>query len=269
MDPARPRNGVRDPGPPTKKQLVIVDMHNTLVKPVGGKSQALLVYEQAESVLGKLPMSYRTLACRTRALRLRLEEQLPENGRSGVAYWGLVNSQILGCDAGKAIEISRRLTTNPDLYEMPDDRRLFFTWLFEEKFPSDVAMLAIASNSDRRSVCALLEKIGMKKYFATDRIFTPETMNGAGKPSSMYFENVLRAMGVEPKLAVDFGNSPFHDVPAARVGMDVVWLRDNEEVISRAAIRKHLGAESMKLVHTVRRIEDARRIVDAKFVRMK
>jgi hypothetical protein len=166
MDPERPQNGVRDPGPPRKKKkAVLTDVHLTMVLPVGGKPQALLVKEQAEAVLGKLTESYQSLDRRTRLLRLKLERRLPPEARSGPAYWGLVNSHIYGCQAEAAVEISRRLTTNPALYEMPDDRRKFFSWLFEEMFPANRSTRMIVSNSDRASIIALLERIEMMKYF--------------------------------------------------------------------------------------------------------
>lgn len=267
MENGRNGNGVRNSGPPRKRKTVVeTDVHGTLVLPVGGKPQALLVKEQAEAVLGKIKESYQSLDRRTRVLRLKLERHLPPEARSGPAYWGFVNSHIYGCQPEAAVEISRRLTTNPALYEMPEDRRKFFTWLFEEMFPADKTTHMIISNSDRASIIALLESIRMMKYFLPENIFTPEAFGGHGKPYLQCFGGPLKAKGIDPKAALMIGNSLFHDLSASLLGIDTLWLKDNDEVATRRMVKQNLGPEAMQFIHIVRRIERAKALVNERFV---
>ncbi len=265
MGHGRIKKGVPCPGTPIVKKGIAVDLHGTLVVPAAGKPQAQLVKEVAVSVLGKINESHESLSRRTRALRLSLEDKLQIGERSGLTYWSMVNMQIFGCGAEAAIEISRRLTTDASLYEMPADRRAFFTRLFEEKFPADRVTLMIASNSDAASVDALLRKIGMKKYFPDGSIFTPEMSGGSGKPSLQYSRGVLAMMNVSAPEALMIGNSGLHDLAFARLGVDVAWLRDPNEAIPGKMIKRLFGGFA-KHILTINSLAEAWPKIDAAFV---
>jgi len=263
----KPRGDFRVPGSPKVTKVgILVDMHRTLVVPTEGRTQVQLVQEQAREVLGiKSNESYRSLARRMRAMRARVNKLIPPESRHGAAYWGFFNTHFYGCSMEKAVELSRRLTTGTDLYEMPDDRRRFFTWLFEEKFPADRATLIIASNSDHESVDRLLKKIGMKKYFPDGSVFTPELCDHVGKPSLQYWRRALAMMNVSAPEALMFGNSGDHDTAIAHLGVDVAWLRDNEEIALARLVRKQLGRQ-VSHVLPIDNLAEAQAAIDATFI---
>lgn len=268
MANGRDRNGVRLAGQPTPlcPTTLLIDAHGTLVVPKGGIPQSCLVKQEAEAVLGPIGISHQKLAARIDHLRLRLEEKLPIEERSGRAYWGLVNRDVLnrwGCSAEKAVEISRRLTTNPDLYEMPDERRNFFVWLLEQAFARTQCNAYILSNSDQKSALALLQKIGMSRYFPEERVCTPEMFGGYGKPSN--FRNFAEKWKIDPTTALVVGNSGFHDVPAAAMGMHVLWLRSDDAAVSRKWLGRRYGKEALTRIHTARSADHAKRLVEAHF----
>jgi FMN phosphatase YigB (HAD superfamily) len=268
MSSRRSHKGVWNSGPPCDITFASFDLHNTLVVPTEGRSQSLLVKQQAEIVHGDvIAESHLEIARRTKIYRLFLDERLPPEQRSGPGYWMMVNKHIFGFCEQKAIELSYRLTTNAALYEMTAKRRAFFKWLFDVKFPASEIILAIVSNSDLRTVVALLEKIGMGGYFEIENIFTPERYGGRGKQSPGFFGRVLKEKKVKPGEAVHFGNSSFYDLWAALAKMFVVWLRDRDESIYSNQLRRKLGASAMRLILPVDRLQDARRLVDAQFVR--
>lgn len=270
MGNGRTKIGVRSGRPMDRQPLngLVTDLHGTMVVPVGGKPQSVLVKEVAEEVLGKdISVSHTKLMLRTDALRLELEKTIPAGYRFGPAYWGLVNSQIYGwwgCNAEKGVAMSKRLVGNPDFYEMPDDRRQFFSWLFGQGFSAGRVKPVVFSNSDRNSAVALLEKIGMMRYFSEERILTPESFEGVGKPAA--FASALSAVGLNAERTLVIGNSGFYDVPAARIGMSVLWLRAPDETFSRADIRQRVGSEALSRIYTARTIAKARQLVEERFV---
>jgi FMN phosphatase YigB (HAD superfamily) len=268
MANGRDRNGVRSAGQPKllTPTALVIDAHGTLVVPKDGIPQSYLAKQQAEAVLGPISISHQKLAARIDALRLKLEERLPVEERSGRAYWGLVNRDILsrwGCTAEKAVEISRRLTTNVDLYDMPDDRRGFFVWLLEHALSKADCKAYILSNSDFPSVSALLQKIGMSQYFPEERICTPEMFGGYGKPAN--FRNFAEKWKIDPERALMVGNSGFHDVPAAAAGMHVLWFRSTDAAVSRRWLAQRYGRETLRRIHTVKGADQARKLVETYF----
>jgi len=263
----RQYEGVRMHRTPSEKNANSIDLHGTLVEPAHGLPHSVLVKHVAQIVKGgPINETHWSIARRTKTLRLQLERVLPLEKRSGPDYWKQVNGAIFGFSTDQAVELSRRLTTDIDLYDMSPHRRVFFDWLFGVKFPASQTKLAIVSNSDRATVTALLAKTGMSRYFGNEYIFTPESFNGKGKQSPGYFRKVLETMRVRPDQTVHFGNSLFYDLWAALEGIDVVWFRSPDESLSVKRISRRMGLWTSRLITPVDRIEDAQRIVDERFI---
>jgi|GEM_PF-3521305 len=259
--------GVRIHRTPSGKTAVSTDLHGTLVEPAHGIPHSVLVKHVAQIIKGgPIKETHLSIARRTKTLRLQLERVLPLEKRSGPDYWKLVNRAIFGFNPDQAVELSHRLTTDIELYDISPPRRAFFDWLFGVKFPTSRTTHAIVSNSDRATVMALLAKTGMSKYFEEDCIFTPESFNGKGKQSPGCFRKVFETLHVQPENAIYFGNSLFYDLWAALEGADVVWFRSPDESLAVKRISRKMGLLTSRLITPVDQIEDARRIVDERFI---
>ena len=86
-------------------------------------------------------------------------------------------------------------------------------------------LLCVASNagdSDADLMGRALERAGIRHFF--DHLWTSREL-GATKPSSVFFQAILRELELEPQACVMVGNDYEKDiVPAKAVGMWTVWL---------------------------------------------
>ena len=86
-------------------------------------------------------------------------------------------------------------------------------------------MLCVASNagdSDAELMGRALERAGIRHFF--NHLWTSREL-GAAKPSSAFFQAILRELELEPQACVMVGNDYEKDiVPAKAAGMWTVWL---------------------------------------------
>jgi HAD superfamily hydrolase (TIGR01509 family) len=90
--------------------------------------------------------------------------------------------------------------------------------------------LGIASSSSREHVHGHLERLGLTEYFETTKCFED---TGKHKPDPAPYQAVLKALGVEPKEAIAFEDSPNGITSAKAAGIFCVAVPND--------ITKHLA----------------------------
>jgi putative hydrolase of the HAD superfamily len=105
--------------------------------------------------------------------------------------------------------------------------------------------LAIISNSPHSEVDYLLERFHLKSYFSDERIFTAHKLSDK-KPGFQIFKTALQTLNLTPRQAVMVGNSWKHDIcGAVKAGLDVVWLRNHQESLTKKISRQKLGKRTV------------------------
>lgn len=93
------------------------------------------------------------------------------------------------------------------------------------RFLTGRIVLCVASNagdSDADLMGRALERAGLRRFF--DQLWTSREL-GAAKPSSAFFQAILRELELESQACVMVGNDYEKDiVPAKAAGMWTVWL---------------------------------------------
>jgi putative hydrolase of the HAD superfamily len=109
-------------------------------------------------------------------------------------------------------DYDRYLIPNPKLIEMIQD------------FHEAKLNLVCFTNSPRKYALRCLDRLGLRRFFPEDHVFTVEDVLPACKPQAAAFEQVLRSVGTVPERAVMFEDSMKNVRACAALGIRTVLI---------------------------------------------
>jgi FMN phosphatase YigB (HAD superfamily) len=267
-EPAPEVAGAREDGR-ILKNIISTDVFHTLLIPAGEQSRDQMVMQVVKEITGReVGMSPTEHARKLSRIRTNVDKKLGPNVPRE-KYWGEVNPRMYRCDTRQAMRISERIINDDTLYTVSRGACKFFHKLFSQKFrfenTSDCHIVA-ASNAPSKVLNPLLRTTGLFHFFHW--VVSPEDLKGAFKPSLDFYRNYLaKISNADYSRVLHFGNSPRNDViPAAKLGIDVCWLRSKHEILTDKAVLGRVGKEHEGHVFIARSFEKARELIDAKFV---
>jgi len=237
-----------------------LDYHGTIAyRKAGALKRA------AEKALGcKIIKNAEAINADIETIRTELDLQETSDEVDGPDKWIEINRRAFGCSVEEATRMSEYVRDERN-YIVSPKRLKFVRWLLS-RFPSrnrSGKFVLTASNADFTTVSRFVESHVLEGV-------RPVSGNllGVYKPNICFSKRLIEATGVSPENTLSVANSWRNDLPAARLGVNVVIILPPSVSMSPDEIMKRVGEVKGRVV-IVRSLMAARQAIIQNFVQIR